>query len=213
MADISKELEQIIKARYGREVRQSIYDGIKALNESYEAERQAAEKAQKAAETAQEKSETAQEASENAQKKSETARASAEAAQAVAEEKTKASQAAAEEAVQSAENAKLGAKLAQSYAVGGSGVREGEDEDNAKKYSEKAKSSADTSKEYLTKVEKAGEDALQVINDAINADVPNFIVDLSTGHLMYEGGRFNFEVDSNGHLLWRIAVEEDIKYE
>ncbi|EOS49335.1 hypothetical protein C809_01931, partial [Lachnospiraceae bacterium MD335] len=73
MADIGKQLEQIMKARYGRDVRQSIHDVIDALNGSAEAERQAAERAQRASEAAREKSEEAQRASETAREKSEVA--------------------------------------------------------------------------------------------------------------------------------------------
>lgn len=42
-----------------------------------------------------------------------------------------------------ADNAAFDAKLAQSYAIGGSGIRDGEDTDNAKKYAEDARNSAE----------------------------------------------------------------------
>ena len=45
MADISKELAAILTAEYGEEVRGSIHDGIKAVNESAEGSAAAAEKA------------------------------------------------------------------------------------------------------------------------------------------------------------------------
>lgn len=110
-------------------------------------------------------------------------------------------------AAQSAENANTYADLSKSYAVGTNGqVRPNDAEDNAKKYSEKAQSNADTAKEYLTKVEKAGEDAVQAVKDALDIDAPNFLVDLSTGHLMYSGGRFVFNVNNNGHLEWGLAI-------
>ena len=51
--------------------------------------------------------------------------------------------ASAENAAQSADNAAYDALLAQSYSVGGSGIREGEDTDNAKKYAADAKKSAE----------------------------------------------------------------------
>lgn len=51
-------------------------------------------------------------------------------------------EASAKSASDSADNAAYDAKLAQSYAVGGSGIREGEDDDNAKKYKELAETSA-----------------------------------------------------------------------
>lgn len=48
-----------------------------------------------------------------------------------------------------ADNAANDAKLAQSYAVGGSGIREGENEDCAKAYKEKAEQAAEEAGEYL----------------------------------------------------------------
>ena len=81
----------------------------------------------------------------------------------------------------------LWAKLAESYAHGGTGEREGEDADNAKYYSEQSK-----------KWSEAAENALDVSK-------PSFTVDLETGHLLYSGGRFDFEVE-NGHLLWGMVL-------
>lgn len=110
-------------------------------------------------------------------------------------------------AAQSAESANSYADLSKSYAVGTGGqVRPNDAEDNAKKYSEKSESNANTAKEYLGKVEKAGEDAVQAVKDALDIDAPNFLVDLSTGHLMYSGGRFVFNVNNNGHLEWGLAI-------
>ena len=57
-------------------------------------------------------------------------------------------QASAQSAAQSADDADYDAKLAQSYAVGGTGTRDGEDADNAKYYSEK-------SQEALQKLQEA----------------------------------------------------------
>lgn len=115
-------------------------------------------------------------------------------------------QTSAQNAAQSANEADYNAKLAQSYAVGGSGIRDNEDADNAKKYSEQSKANANVSQEYLTKVEKAGEDAVNAIKNALDIDAPNFEVDLSTGHLMYSGGRFVFNVNNDGHLEWGLAI-------
>lgn len=78
-------------------------------------------------------------------------------------------------------------KLAESYAHGGTGEREGEDSDNAKYYYEQSKMYSDAAE------------------NAIELSKPNFIVDLETGHLLYEGGRFDFEVE-NGHLLWGMTL-------
>ena len=63
----------------------------------------------------------------------------------------------------------------------------GEDADNAKYYSEQSK-----------KWSEAAENALDVSK-------PSFTVDLETGHLLYSGGRFDFEVE-NGHLLWGMVL-------
>ena len=49
--------------------------------------------------------------------------------------------------------------------------------------------------------------ALDKINEAISLNVPQFEVDLLTGHLMYQGGRFAFAVSQEtGNLMWEVAV-------
>ncbi len=53
------------------------------------------------------------------------------------------------DAQESADNAAYDAKLSQSYAIGGSGIRENEDVDNAREYAKKAKESADTAQELV----------------------------------------------------------------
>lgn len=96
---------------------------------------------------------------------------------------------------------------AESYAVGGTATRLGEDTDNSKYYSEQSKASSETSKAYLDKVEQAGNEALDKINNAVDVNTPNFAVDLSTGHLMYESTRFVFDVnETTGHLEWGLTV-------
>ena len=74
-----------------------------------------------------------------------------------------------------------------SWAIGGTGTREGEDTDNSKYYSEQSKMYSDAAE------------------NAIELSKPNFTVNLETGHLLYEGGRFDFSVN-NGHLLWGMAL-------
>lgn len=116
-------------------------------------------------------------------------------------------QASASSAAQSAGESEQSANLSKSYAVGTGGqVRPDDGTDNAKAYSESSKESADTAAEYLTKVEKAGEDAVEAIQNALDIDAPKFVMDLSTGHLMYSGVRFVFNVNNNGHLEWGLAV-------
>lgn len=76
----------------------------------------------------------------------------------------------------------------------------------AKYHSEQSKNSSDLSKTYLEKVEQAGNEAVDKIQNALDISAPNFIVDLSTGHLMYSGERFAFLVNKAGHLEWGLIV-------
>lgn len=61
--------------------------------------------------------------------------------------------ASAQSAAQSATNADMDAKLSQSYSVGKSGIRDGEDTDNAKYYSEQAKNYADKAQQATKQIE------------------------------------------------------------
>lgn len=89
--------------------------------------------------------------------------------------------ASAQAAAQSATNADMDAKLAQSYSVGKSGIRDGEDTDNSKYYSEQAKKYADEAQEiaggnFIPNSEKGVAGGVAVLNDnlavtkAVNAD-------------------------------------------
>ena len=70
-----------------------------------------------------------------------------------------------------------------------------------------ASNSKDLAAQSLSDVETARDNALTQINDALEANTPNFSVDLTTGHLMWQGGRFNFQVDnSTGHLGWEVSA-------
>lgn len=109
-----------------------------------------------------------------------------------------------EKAAENAQEAKSQADLSRSYAVGTENtIRDGDATDNAKSYSEKAKASADESKENLEKVEQAGDEAVKRINDALNIVEPRFYVDLSTGDLLYRGFMVEFLV-VDGDLMWRL---------
>ena len=111
----------------------------------------------------------------------------------------------ASQAKSSEENAAIDAKLSQSYAVGGSGVRDGEDTDNSKYYKEQAELSATQSSDLLEDIKKEHTDTLKDIEDAVSGKIADFKVDLETGHLLYTGGAFNFHVN-NGHLNWEVAI-------
>lgn len=107
-------------------------------------------------------------------------------------------------AAQSATNAELDAKLSQSYSVGKSGIRDGEDTDNAKYYSEKAETVSANVPSYLKQIEDAGNSQIDKINDAFGKTEATFKVNFETGHLEYTGARFTFQVADNGHLNWEV---------
>lgn len=112
--------------------------------------------------------------------------------------------ASAQAAAQSATNADMDAKLSQSYSVGKSGIRDGEDTDNAKYYSEKAETVSANVPSYLKQIEDAGNSQIDKINDAFGKTEATFKVNFETGHLEYTGARFTFEVADNGHLNWEV---------
>lgn len=113
------------------------------------------------------------------------------------------------------------AELSKSWAVGTAGeIREGDAEDNSKYYSEQSKASSEEAQGYVVQVkqkgnqilediEQAGNDAAEKIENAFEVNAPEFQVDLSTGHLLFEadGYRYLFNVNKeNGHLEWRLTV-------
>ena len=104
----------------------------------------------------------------------------------------------AKEASDRAKDADDYSKLSKSWAVGETGVRTGEDTDNSKYYAGLAKKSADDTKKY-------GDDILNDINDAASNKLPVFVYDFTTGHLGYNGGAFDFQVNDIGHLLWEVV--------
>lgn len=98
-----------------------------------------------------------------------------------------------------ADNAAYDAKLAQSYAVGESGVREGEDTDNARYYSElakqheeKTKKLVDNQTDILTEVDKK----LGLVEFSID-DECNLVYNDNSG--------YNFGVNDDGELTWEVA--------
>lgn len=77
--------------------------------------------------------------------------------------------ASAQAAAQSATNADMDAKLSQSYSVGKSGIRDGEDADNAKYYSEQAEKFAKEAEDivgsnFITQAEKGVANGVAVLN-------------------------------------------------
>lgn len=117
--------------------------------------------------------------------------------------------------LENAENASIyaarsenSANMSKSYAVGTDGaVRENDATDNSKYYSERSQASSQTAQSYAEQAEAASDEVVNRINEAVTQNVPQFMVDLATGHLMYQGGRFDFIVNEpTGHLLWEVAI-------
>lgn len=114
----------------------------------------------------------------------------------------------AENASASAARAENSANLSKSYSVGTDGVvRENDATDNSKYYSERSQASSQTAQSYAEQAEAASDEVVNRINEAVAQNVPQFIVDFTTGHLLYQGGRFDFIVNEpTGHLLWEVAI-------
>lgn len=111
-----------------------------------------------------------------------------------------------EAALDSADNAAGKAKeaadsadLSKSYAVGGSGTREGEDTDNSRYYSE-------ISKQYRDESEQFAQESQSILED-INkkTECTEFSVD-DDGNLIYNDNcPYIFVVDQDGDLQWEVA--------
>ena len=100
---------------------------------------------------------------------------------------------------------------AEAWAVG---QKDGEDvsasdptyHNNSKWHALMSAGSAASASATLEQVRTAGENAVTAIEEAADEATPEFTVNLSDGHLYYTGGRFDFVVDSNGHLTWQITA-------
>lgn len=92
------------------------------------------------------------------------------------------------------------ADMAMSYAVGTKGsVREGDETDNAKKYSEQAQ-------QYYERTKQAS-DTINGVMDNINKEVPRFVINFEDGQLYHTPCRFSFSVNRNtGNLDWGLKV-------
>ena len=109
-------------------------------------------------------------------------------------------------ALTSKNSALASALESKSYAVGGTNSRTGENTDNSKYYSERSQASSQTAQAYATQAESASDEIVNRIDEAISQNVPQFTIDFTTGHLKYQGGRFDFSVNEAGHLLWEVTV-------
>lgn len=130
-------------------------------------------------------------------------------------------EASAESSEQSAENSEYFAKMAESHNHGGTGVREGEDTDNSKYWSEQSKKHLDDTVQAgidavgnignaesgaIENIDQAEKDALDAINNALDDASPEFYLDKATGILYYQGGAFVFDLDIDGYLLYGVTV-------
>lgn len=99
------------------------------------------------------------------------------------------------------------ATLAESYAKGGTGVREGEDTDNAKYYAKQSKSFAFASDRSATEANRHLEETRML------SIFTSFSVDFETGELLYLSKNYNFHVDTETGGLrfsgYGDAVPED----
>lgn len=109
-------------------------------------------------------------------------------------------EASAKESASHAKDSSDSAKLSESWAVGGTGTREGEDADNSKHYSEISKQWSDTSKEYAD----SAEDTLDQISKKI--EMAEFSID-DDGNLIYtDVGSYDFFIDDNGMLNYSYSA-------
>lgn len=105
----------------------------------------------------------------------------------------------AKSAAQSESNAAYDAKLAQSYAVGGSGIREGEDTDCARHYSEAAKQH----EENIKKMVDNQTDILAEVNKKLG--MVEFSIDEDCNLVYNDNSGYNFGVNDDGELTWEVA--------
>ncbi len=90
--------------------------------------------------------------------------------------------------------------MAQSYAVGGTGIRDGEDTDNAKYYSNITKAASIDSL-------KAGETVKELLDEARRLVIQAvFKVNFKSGELEYESDRYSFNINEYTGQLEFVAV-------
>lgn len=94
----------------------------------------------------------------------------------------------------------VNANLSKSYAVGGTGTRDGEDSDNSKFYSEQAGSITSNALDKLKEVGNAIEEFEKKLTNT------TFTVNIETGNLEYEDPNHTFTVnEQTGNLEWEVA--------
>lgn len=98
-----------------------------------------------------------------------------------------------------ANNAAYDAKMAQSYAVGASGIREGENTDNARYYSEIAKQHEERTKKLVDNQA----DILAEVDKKLG--LVEFSIDDECNLVYNDNSGYNFGVNDDGELTWEVA--------
>ena len=100
-------------------------------------------------------------------------------------------QASEQSALQSASNSEQSASISESWAIGGTGIRTGEDADNSKYYSEISKAYAEDAHSTISEIDKKLAFAEFELDD--------------DGNLLYtDNSSYNFAIDENGDLNWEV---------
>lgn len=121
------------------------------------------------------------------------------------------------DAQESADNAAYDAKLSQSYAIGGSGIRENEDADNAREYAKKAKESADTAQElvggkFIPVDEKGAAEGVATLDEegkVPKEQLPDLAIDSKSITLTTYGSSLNLDFNNEkykGRLFYMLAT-------
>jgi hypothetical protein len=92
------------------------------------------------------------------------------------------------------------ALLAESYAHGNTGIRDGENTDNAMYYKDVARST-------LAEARDVNERSEEIMNEMYKHSIYTvFSVDFESGHLVYESQNYSFSIDENGELAYETLV-------
>ena len=134
--------EKASTAQAAAQTAQSAKADAESANASAQSAKSDAESAKAAAQTAQSKAETANTSAQTAKTDAEAANTSAQSAKTAAESAKSAAAGSAQSAGASAQSAQASSKLSESWAVGGTGTRTGEDTNNARYWSEQAQNAA-----------------------------------------------------------------------
>ena len=94
------------------------------------------------------------------------------------------------------------ALLSQSYAIGGTGIRDGEDSDNSKYFKEMAEA-------VLRQSLAVNENCIALRDEMVqNSIYTTFALDFETGNLTYQSQTYSFSISENGELEYEALIEE-----